>query len=229
MKKLCLLLVTSLLMSIGTVLGGASPDSVTGNWKGTLEVGKAKLRLVFKINKSAEGALTAKLDSLDQGARDMPVDSVVVKSNKLRLEVKSIQGAYEGTLDKNGTKATGEWEQAGQKWPLTLEKTEKNASDELETIAPADLPASKLAAQKLAGLWNGTLEAGTLSLRLKVHFAQTPAGTAKGTMDSLDQGAKDIPLSGITLKEGKVRFEARGIGGVYEGTLAPDAKTLTGE
>ena len=45
-------------------------------------------------------------------------------------------------------------------------------------------------------------------------------------MDSLDQGAKDIPLSRITHKEGKVRFEVSGVGGVYEGTLATDGTTL---
>jgi len=35
-------------------------------------------------------------------------------------------------------------------------------------------------------------------------------------------------LSVITLKEGKVRFEARGIGGVYEGTMNTGSSTLTG-
>jgi hypothetical protein len=48
-------------------------------------------------------------------------------------------------------------------------------------------------------------------------------------MDSLDQGAKDIPVSGITLKEGKVHFELPGIGGMYEGTLESDGKVMKGE
>jgi hypothetical protein len=48
-------------------------------------------------------------------------------------------------------------------------------------------------------------------------------------MDSLDQGANDIPLREITLSEGNARFEARGIGGVYEGTLSGDSAVLAGQ
>ena len=48
-------------------------------------------------------------------------------------------------------------------------------------------------------------------------------------MDSLDQGARDIPLSAITLREGTLGFEVRGVGGSYEGTLAPDGALLTGQ
>jgi hypothetical protein len=48
-------------------------------------------------------------------------------------------------------------------------------------------------------------------------------------MDSLDQGANGIPISAITLKDGKVRFEVPQIGGVYEGTLATDGSTLSGQ
>ena len=56
-----------------------------------------------------------------------------------------------------------------------------------------------------------------------------PAGAATGTIESVDQGAKYIPLSAITCKEGAVRFEARGLGAFYEGTLSPAGVVLTGQ
>jgi hypothetical protein len=89
--------------------------------------------------------------------------------------------------------------------------------------------ASKQAAQKLTGVWNGTLAAGAASFRLKVTIAKTASGAATGTIESLDQGAKDIPLSSITCKEGAVHFEARGIGAFYDGTLSPAGVMLTGQ
>src|SRR4051812_40123946 len=89
----------------------APPDPAVGNWKGTLNAGGVKLRLAFKISQSSSGELIAKMDSLDQGARDIPVDSAVKKANSLRLEVNSIQGVYEGTLDKSGSHITGTWTQ----------------------------------------------------------------------------------------------------------------------
>jgi len=228
MKQLKLIAATTLLISTVIVCRAAPGNTVAGNWRGTLEVGAVKLRLVFKISQSASGDLTGKMDSLDQGARDIPVNSVTIKDNSLRLEVNSVNGVYEGTLDKSGLKATGQWTQGGKALPLALEKSEaKGVPAESEKLSPADLIANKLAAQKLAGTWNGTLAAGTTQLRLRVKISKTSDGMATGTMDSLDQGGKDIPLSAITFKDGEVRFEARGIGGTYQGKL--DGANLKGE
>ena len=228
MKRIPLLLVASLLISSGISLSAPARIPMTGNWKGTLEVGQVKLRLVFKISQAPGGGLSGKLDSLDQGARDLEIDTVTVKDNTVRMEVKSIQGVYEGTL--SGTKLTGQWKQGAQSLPLTLERSQgRAAGSDTESLSPADLAASKLAAQKVAGEWNGTLAAGAANLRLRVKITKTSSGAAAGTLESLDQGAQEIPLSAITIKEGKLHFEARGIGGIYEGTLATDSAALTGE
>jgi len=203
---------------------------MVGSWNGTLDAGSIKLRVVFKISKDAGGGLTAKMDSIDQGARNIPVDTVTVKGNVLHMEVKAVHGVYEGTLDATGRKAAGEWTQGSNSLPLTLEKGEaSNSAFEKEMLSSADQAANKQAALKLAGTWNGTLAAGTANLRLRLNLSRSSTGTATGTMDSLDQGANGIPLSAITLNDGKVRFEARGIGGVYEGTLAADGANLTGQ
>ena len=68
-----------------------------------------------------------------------------------------------------------------------------------------------------------------MHLRLKVKIAKTDTGAATGTIQSLDQGARDIPLSAITCKEDAVHFEARGIGAHYDGTLSSAGAILTGQ
>jgi hypothetical protein len=223
-------LLSALLLSSAVAFGAPSTNDLAGNWKGALEVGQAKLRLLFKISRTPAGVLTAKLDSLDQGARDIPVETVVIKDNTVRMEVKSVQGVYEGSFDAAGNKITGTWQQGPQSLPLTLERNQGAAvAAEPEKLSPADLAASKQAAQKLTGVWNGTLAAGAANLRLKVTITKTSAGAATGTIESVDQGAKDIPLSAITCKEGAVHFEARGIGAFYDGTLSPAGVVLTGQ
>jgi hypothetical protein len=224
-----LALLATLLLSAATVLGAPSTNDLAGNWKGALEVGQAKLRLLFKVSRTPTGVLTAKLDSLDQGARDIPVETVVTKDNTVRMEVKSVHGVYEGSFDAAGKKITGTWQQGPQSLPLTLERTQGSVAAEPETLSPADLAASKQAAQKLIGVWNGALAAGPANLRLKVTITKTSVGVATGTLESVDQGAKDIPLSAITCKEGAVHFEARGIGAFYDGTLSPAGVMLTGQ
>ena len=223
-------LLAALLLSSAIAFGAPPTNNITGNWLGTLDAGAAKLRLLFKIGQTTSGVLTAKLDSLDQGARDIPVSTITVKDNAIRLEVKSVQGVYDGTLDEAGKKITGTWQQGPQSLPLTLERHEGTvAAAAPEKLSPADLAASKQAAQKLAGVWNGTLAAGPKDFRLKIKIAKTAAGMATGSIESLDQGVKDIPLSGITCKEGAVHFEARGIGAFYDATLSPGGYVLTGQ
>lgn len=224
------LLTMLLLLSAQIAFAATTTNDVTGNWLGTLDTGMAKLRLSFKISRAADGGLTAKLDSLDQGARDIPADPVTVSNKTLRIEVKSVKGLYVGTLDATGTKATGVWSQGPAVLALTLEKGRgTNVLADSEKLSPEDLAANKRAAEKVVGIWNGTLSTGTDDLRLRVNIAKTASGGASGTMDSLDQGANGIPISAITLKEGKLRFEVRGIGGVYEGTLNTNGAALKGE
>jgi uncharacterized protein len=229
MKTTLALLIASLTFS-AFAFGDPVTNKLTGNWLGTLDAGSVKLRLLFKITQTYSGVLTAKLDSLDQGARDISVSGITVKDNTVRLDVKAVGGSYDGTLDEAGKKLTGTWQQAGQSLPLTLEKKEGTVEAAApEKLTPAELAASKLAAQKLAGLWNGVLSAGAAEFHLKVRITKTAAGAATGTIESVDQGVKAIPLTGITCKEGVVHFEARGIGARYDGKLSPGGAMLTGD
>ena len=83
MKKL---IVSALMVTLFAtmVLGQATAPSIEGNWLGSLDLGGAKLRLVFKITKTAAG-YQAKFDSPDQGATDLDVDSVTVQDGVVKL------------------------------------------------------------------------------------------------------------------------------------------------
>ena len=137
------------------------------------------------------------MDSPDQGARDRPVEVVTFKENDLRLEIKAVQGLYEGTLNATGKATTGKWKQGPNSLSLNLVKGSGTGTEE-EKIPPAVLAASKMAAQKISGTWNGTLVAGAANLRLRMNITKAATGAATGTLDSLDQGANGIPLSSIS-------------------------------
>jgi hypothetical protein len=230
MKHALSVLAAALLLSSAVANGDEPARNVVGSWQGTLDAGTARLRIVFNIARAADGGLTATMDSPDQGARGIPVDAVTVTGTSLTIEMKHINGAYNGILDASGNAVAGQWTQGPQSLPLNLVRSSgADAAASGEALSGADLAASKEVAEKIAGTWNGALAAGGRSLRLRVNIAKTAAGAATGTMDSLDQGANGIPISAITLKDGTVRFEARGIGGIYEGALAADCSTLTGQ
>jgi len=113
-----------------------SPRSVVGTWEGTLDV--ARLRLVLHIESSKEGALTGRLDSPDQGATDLPLDSVSVAGDTFRFEMKSLGAMYEGKLASDGDQLTGEFHQGGQAFPLSFKRTGRAATKSVLTVQKID-------------------------------------------------------------------------------------------
>ena len=90
------------------------------------EVGAGlSLRIVVHVGKTAEGKLMATMDSPDQGAKGLKVDTVTLDKTTLAFEMKKILGKYEGKLNAEGTEAAGTWTQAGNAFPLKLKKTDK--------------------------------------------------------------------------------------------------------
>jgi pimeloyl-ACP methyl ester carboxylesterase len=86
------------------------------------------------------------------------------------------------------------------------------------------------AAQSRApGDWLGTLTvAPTAILHLAFHV-KTAAGGLVGTMDSLDQGVNDIPLSNVNERDGHLAFDAPQIGGHYVGAWDSKANGYLGQ
>lgn len=96
-------------------------SGVEGNWQGALDVGGSKLRLVLKIAKTAEGKLKATVDSLDQSAKDLVVDTISFQDGILKFEMKALNASYVGTLSKDGSELAGQFTQ-GAVFPLDFKR-----------------------------------------------------------------------------------------------------------
>ncbi|MCZ2102218.1 MAG: alpha/beta hydrolase [Chitinophagales bacterium] len=79
--------------------------------------------------------------------------------------------------------------------------------------------------QDISGEWNGILQIQSMKLRLVFKVSSTPEGWS-GTMDSPDQGAKDIPLSKVVFEKPNVFFEIAMAGIQYQGSL--DGQEING-
>lgn len=84
----------------------AHPQDVTGSWKGVLDLGQAKLNLVFNIAKDDAGKLTCTMDSPDQGAKGIPAEIAMVDETKLKITVGAIGMTYDGELKDGEIKGT---------------------------------------------------------------------------------------------------------------------------
>jgi uncharacterized protein len=101
-----------------------APVNITGKWLGALAVPGVELRIAFEVAETKEGGFTAKMHSIDQSAMNIPVSSVTLKADSLRLEVKSIPGVYEGKLTADRNTIEGKWIQGGPV-PLVLKRVDK--------------------------------------------------------------------------------------------------------
>ena len=66
------------------------------------------------------------MDSPDQGAKDIPCDSIIINNASVVIDMKSIGGSYAGTMT-NDTTLSGKWSQKEMSFPLVLKRTDKPA------------------------------------------------------------------------------------------------------
>ncbi len=107
-------------------------NRIIGTWQGTLDVSGAApqqvkpgttMRLVLHVQKGSDGALTGTLDSPDQGARDLPIDTVTLKDGAVHLQLNQIFASYDGQLNAGGREISGQWKQGPLTMPLVFKKS----------------------------------------------------------------------------------------------------------
>lgn len=115
------------LLSLITVIfffthANAQDINLSGAWQGKLQLPGQELRIVFKISQDEKGQFSAKMDSPDQGATNIPVSAVTLNERAITLNIKSIGGMYKGILQDGNQTIQGKWKQGGYEIPLNLNK-----------------------------------------------------------------------------------------------------------
>jgi pimeloyl-ACP methyl ester carboxylesterase len=97
----------------------SSAQEITGQWNGTLKVPGGQLSLIYHITKK-DGGYSATMDSPDQKAQGIPVQSVALKDSILHLDMTNFGITYDGKF--KGRTIDGFFKQNGQTYPLNLQK-----------------------------------------------------------------------------------------------------------
>lgn len=115
-KKLFIILMYPL------ILQAQIPD-ISGSWSGQLEFLGTRLSIIFNIFYQ-NGHLWSTLDSPDQGAFGIRMDSTWFNGKALKITSGMLMGQYEGIISDSLNSFSGVWEQAGMKFSLTLRQTD---------------------------------------------------------------------------------------------------------
>ncbi len=189
-------------------------EKLLGSWNGRLETPGGSLTVVYRFEMTEGGKFVGFGDSPDQGAFDIPVTDTEIENGTVTIKVSSLQAEYKGKMA--GDEIVGEFTQMGRSLPLTLKKGKYKAP-------VYSLNLSKETMEQLAGEWQGKLGPLTLVFR----FEKTENRDFVGFVDSPNQGAKGIPITGAALTDGRLELKIAGVGGEFSGQLS--GNSLAGE
>jgi hypothetical protein len=205
--------------------------NLAGTWEGALDASGTSFHIVWHATAAPDGTLTSTFDNVDQNILGIKVKNLVLKGSDLTMSVEDtaningqdvpIRGDFAGKLSADGNEVSGTWTQTEPAQPPAPIELKRSAAHGATAAATSSQPA-------VVGDWSGTLNAGPTQLRLLLHIKAAQDGTLTGTLDSIDQGANGIPISTVSLKDGKLELNVAAVNGTYEGTINKAATEIAG-
>jgi len=200
------------LLLLGACFADAAESQDTAKFGGDYTGTIGPLVVKVHIVRTADGTLSATLDSPNQGAAGIPCTNVTLNGTVLSFDVPSVNGSFKGTIADHGDAIDGAWTQGN---PIALKLGR-------DTFVAANKPSA------VDGIWLGTLNAGGQRLRLQLKVRSDATGRESCEVDSLDQHAYGLPCADVSFVGQAFSFTIPSVKGSWQGTLSTDGNTLTG-
>jgi len=185
--------------------------SISGHWKGSIQVQAMQLDFDVDIAKTAHGDLTGTIGLPSQHIKGLPLLKVALDANVVSFYARDDQ-PFRGTI-------AGDMTVEGLIAPFTMTRSGEAAFD-----AP---PRNTGIAKALAGTWNGALEANGRELRLIMTIVPQTDGTMTADMIDVGEGGLRSPLK-LTQEGSNLTIESIAIPAKIAGALSADATELIG-
>jgi hypothetical protein len=138
----------------------ADAPTLEGDWSGSLS---GMMRLVIHIERTPAGTLRGTMDSPDQGAMGLPIDTLIASGDSLRFKMRRIGGEY-AARRASADSLVGMWRQAGMELPLALKRGATLAAPRRPQDPLRPLPYDTVAVSFPNPRAPGVTIAGTLTL-----------------------------------------------------------------
>lgn len=195
-----------LALTLGLGLSAEPTANLSGHWTGAFRAPNQQFPFVFDLRVTESGTAA----TLGDGNKVFPA-KVKIDGQRIEFFAREDQRFF-GKLDADGT-ISGTHSIQGYALPFELSRD----GDAIFTEAPANASL----AQGLAGDWEGQLQVGAKTMRLKLHLG------AQAYAISVDEGNLEIP---IVIQQGAVdgvKLSAPAVDAVFQGTLS-NPHELTG-
>ena len=148
--------------------GAFAQKPIEGDWMGKLNLGPQSLTIVLHVNCDAQGKAECTLDSPDQGAKGIAVETDYCSSDSISVSLASLSLSFQGKL--KGDEIVGTFTQ-GQSFPLVLKRGEEKLNRPQNPVAPYPYKTEEVTFKNVA---DGATLVGTLSYPIGYKKGQTP-------------------------------------------------------
>lgn len=223
-----------LALSAAGLRAGAPADWPAGDWKGTLQAGQQQIEMVYHLATGPHGEWTGSMDIPAQGAMGLPLQSIEISDTSIKISMPVPGNAtFQGQWQAAAQRIDGRFSQAGQSFPLVLERTQGEVAGPVRPQDPkAPLPyRSEVVAFSSAG----TSLAGTLTLpdeQSSFPGIVLVAGAGPHDRDGTFMNHRPLlVLADYLTRAGfaVLRFDERGIGDSEGEFAAATAEQLAGD
>ena len=202
-----------------TVLAASSAhaQTITGHWKGTIEIPNQPSDFELDIARDARGeyygTATAGSDKVT-----IPLQKIALEGRRLTFYARTDQPMHAEILE-SGTAAMGTATLAGYDLPFSMGRTGD------AKIEPP--PTSPAVTHALEGVWKGTLTGSRAQYHFVVTITNQPGGRATATSVSVDEGGLLLPLT-VAQDGSNVKFESHAVPLAWSGVLNAAGTELAG-
>jgi hypothetical protein len=204
------------ILIVAVALPSRAEDVISGRWEGTAQIPNDELDLIVDLSQE-NGAWVGSIIIPGLGLKGTPLNDIRVQPPDVSFAVKGTLGiAFKLRLDPNN-KLVGNFEQAGNRAPATLQKT---GPPQVEYA-----PRNTSVAKELEGEWKGDYEMLGNTRHVSIKFANRAEGA---TAEFVIVGRKHnvLPVDLVTQESDLVTVDSHEMGFSFEGRLR-DGK-LTG-
>ena len=198
------------IVALAAVLPCRAEDVISGRWEGTAHIPDDELTVIVDLAQE-NGAWAGSIIIPGLDVKGVPLTDVAVKPPDVSFSVKSPLGIrMKLRLDGNG-KMTGNFEQAGNAAPTSLQK----AGPPQVEHPPRNTPVAK----ELEGEWKGDYQMLGYTRHVSIKFTNRGSDGAVAEFVIVGRRINNLPVDLVTQEGDLVTVDSRGIGFSFEGRL----------
>lgn len=201
-------------------VSAAADDAPAGYWEGKITLPGTALGV--RVDLVNNGGWGGTIDIPIQGLRGFELGDVTVDGDHVSFKMPNIPGEplFDGNISSDGRSIAGKFSQAGQTFDFEIARAERK-------LEKGETPSKGVPGEGFAGAWQGGLKVNLMELRLLFKLEGSDSRMT-GTMDSIDQGTKDMALDVVEVKGQSIHMEMKSIGGAFDGEMSADGSEIKG-